>query len=99
MKKPNLIEDVKNTNYKMHKGKKGWTVSYSLLTFMLGGIFYSNTSAQQVNAADIGTKTTQLTKQDKGQQEVESKSIDDARTTAGLTLDTEATSTKNKINT
>ena len=83
----------------MHKGKKGWTVSYSLLTFMLGGIFYSNTSAQQVNAADIGTKTTQLTKQDKGQQEVESKSIDDARTTAGLTLDTEATSTKNKINT
>ncbi|QYN53296.1 DUF1542 domain-containing protein [Lactobacillus panisapium] len=99
MKKPNLIEDVKNTNYKMHKGKKGWTVSYSLLTFMLGGIFYGNTSAQQVNAADIGTKTTQLTKQDKGQQEVESKSIDDARTTAGLTLDTEATSTKNKINT
>ena len=46
-----LVEETKNTNYKMHKSKKSWLVSYSLLTFMLGGIYLDSQAGTPVKAA------------------------------------------------
>ena len=60
MNKHKLIEDVKNTNYKMHKSKKGWVVSYFLLTLMMGGLFFDSTSfTQNVKASEIESQNNQ----------------------------------------
>ena len=70
-----LVEETKNTNYKLHKSKKSWLVSYSLVTFMLGGIYLDSHAGVPVKAAEIDSKTEQK----KGinqdlQQSVDSKS-------------------------
>ncbi|MCX8736857.1 pectate lyase-like adhesive domain-containing protein, partial [Lactobacillus sp. B4026] len=94
----NLIEETKNTNYKMHKSKKGWLVSYSLLTFMLGGIYLGSSSTAPVKAADIDNQKDQKGVDQDLQKTVESKSLEDAKLNASTTINTEATTIKEKIN-
>ena len=94
-----LVEETKNTNYKLHKSKKSWLVSYSLVTFMLGGIYLDSHAGVPVKAAEIDSKTEQK----KGinqdlQQSVDSKSIDNAKQNSSVDLDTAATTVKSKIN-
>ncbi|MCX8731349.1 MULTISPECIES: DUF1542 domain-containing protein, partial [unclassified Lactobacillus] len=100
--KSNLIGETKNTNYKMHKSKKGWLVSYSLLTFMLGGIYLgSSNSTFQVNAASDTDKQEEQGKKGESedlQKTVESKSLEDAKQNALTNIDAEATIIKEKIN-
>ncbi|RHW51476.1 DUF1542 domain-containing protein, partial [Lactobacillus bombicola] len=93
-----LIEEIKNTNYKMHKSKKGWVVSYSLLTFMLGGVFYGTTNVQEVKAADIESQTSQSGGSKAALEEASAKALSDAVEDATNTLETKAAEIKQKIN-
>ena len=93
-----LVEETKNTNYKMHKSKKSWLVSYSLLTFMLGGIYLDSQAGTPVKAAEIDPQVGQRGVDQNLQQSVEEDSIDSAKQNAAGAIDTAATTTKAKIN-
>ncbi|WP_188348709.1 DUF1542 domain-containing protein, partial [Lactobacillus apis] len=93
-----LVEETKNTNYKMHKSKKNWLVSYSLLTFMLGGIYLDSQVGTPVKAAEIDPQVGQKGVDQNLQQSVEEDSIDSAKQNAAGAIDTAATATKAKIN-
>lgn len=82
----------------MHKSKKGWLVSYSLLTFMLGGIYLGSSSTAPVKAADIDNQKDQKGVDQDLQKTIESKSLEDAKLNASTTINTEATTIKEKIN-
>ncbi|RMC47341.1 BspA family leucine-rich repeat surface protein [Lactobacillus sp. ESL0228] len=102
MNKHKLIEDVKNTNYKMHKSKKGWVVSYSLLTLMLGGLFYSNTSlVQNVKAAEIQSPINQRLGHSAhdSHQMADDQEISEAKKNAISSLEVEAAKIRDKIRT
>ncbi|RMC27543.1 DUF1542 domain-containing protein, partial [Lactobacillus sp. ESL0246] len=95
LNKHKLIEDVKNTNYKMHKSKKGWVVSYSLLTLMLGGLFFDSTSfTQNVKASEIESQNNQ---QQSSTIKSSSQDISAARENAQLSLKAEADKVKHEI--
>ncbi|MBC6362081.1 pectate lyase-like adhesive domain-containing protein, partial [Lactobacillus apis] len=96
--KSNPTEEVKNTNYRMHKGKKGWLVSYSLLTFMLGGVFVNSISTTPVKASEIGDKDNSSAGDEDAQKEADEQSITLAKQNAITTLSNEANSVKDKIN-
>ena len=97
-KNPRLVEETKNTNYKMHKSKKGWLVSYSLLTFMLGGIYLGSSASTPVKAAEVESQNDQKGVDQELQKSIDSKSVDDAKQNALTTIDTKATTAKAKIN-
>ena len=97
-KNPRLVEETKNTNYKMHKSKKGWLVSYSLLTFMLGGIYLGSSASTPVKAAEVESQNDQKGVDQELQKSIDSKSVDDAKQNALTTIDTTATTAKAKIN-
>ncbi|MBH9986635.1 DUF1542 domain-containing protein, partial [Lactobacillus sp. M0390] len=97
-KNSRLVEETKNTNYKMHKSKKGWLVSYSLLTFMLGGIYLGSSASTPVKAAEVESQNDQKGVDQELQKSIDSKSVDDAKQNALTTIDTTATTAKSKIN-
>ncbi|MCO6524658.1 MAG: BspA family leucine-rich repeat surface protein, partial [Candidatus Schmidhempelia sp.] len=102
MNKHKLIEDVKNTNYKMHKSKKGWVISYSLLTLMLGGLFYSNTSlVQNVKAAEIQSPISQRLGHSAhdSHQMADDQEISEVKKNAISSLEVEAAKIRDKIRT
>ena len=96
--KSNPTEEVKNTNYRMHKGKKGWLVSYSLLSFVLGGVYMNNVASTPVKAAEVEAQSDAKTPDKDAQKEVDEQSLSAAKQNAITTLDNKANSVKAKIN-
>ncbi|KJY60121.1 DUF1542 domain-containing protein, partial [Lactobacillus apis] len=95
--KSNPTEEVKNTNYRMHKGKKGWLVSYSLLAFILGGVYTSSTITIPVKAAEVETQSGVKNADQEVLNEVDERSLSNAKLNAATTLDNEADSVKTAI--
>ncbi|WP_278963641.1 DUF1542 domain-containing protein, partial [Lactobacillus apis] len=95
--KSNPTEEVKNTNYRMHKGKKGWLVSYSLLAFILGGVYTSSTITTPVKAAEVETQSGVKNADQEVLNEVDERSLSNAKLNAAATLDNEADSVKTAI--
>ncbi|MCX8724527.1 DUF1542 domain-containing protein, partial [Lactobacillus sp. B4007] len=99
MKRNYLIKEIKNTNYKMHKSKKGWLVSYSLLTFMLGGLLFGSAETQQVKAAELENSTSKVNSPKRPtHQKIDLDSVEKAKQNELAALETEASLTKQKIN-
>ena len=96
--KSNPTEEVKNTNYRMHKGKKGWLVSYSLLSFVLGGVYMNSVATTPVKAAEVEAQSSAKTADKEVQNEVDEQSLSAAQQNAATVLDKKANSVKADIN-
>ena len=96
--KSNPTEEVKNTNYRMHKGKKGWLVSYSLLSFVLGGVYMNSVATTPVKAAEVEAQSSAKTADKEVQNEVDEQSLSAAQQNAATVLDNKANSVKADIN-
>ncbi|KJY60617.1 DUF1542 domain-containing protein, partial [Lactobacillus apis] len=96
--KSNPTEEVKNTNYRMHKGKKGWLVSYSLLSFVLGGGYIANVATTPVKAAEVETQNSVKSADKELQSQVDEQAISDAKHNATIVLENKANSVKTAIN-
>ena len=94
----NPTEEVKNTNYKMHKGKKGWLVSYSLLSFVLGGVYMNSVATTPVKAAEVEAQSSAKVADKEVQNEVDEQSLSAAQQNAATVLDNKANSVKADIN-
>ncbi|WP_317637113.1 DUF1542 domain-containing protein [Lactobacillus xylocopicola] len=91
-----MIEEIKNKNYKMHKSKKGWLISYSVLTFMLGSgavALINNTSA--VEAAEVESQPGESEAASTGS---DTQAVNDAKLAAINTLLTTTNSAEQRIN-